>query len=179
MKLNKILLLVAMVLALPLIVALFVQKDYEVQRQIVIDKPVDTVFEYIKYLKNQDTYSKWNTLDPKMKKTYSGEDGTVGFIAAWESQDPNVGSGEQEIVKITPGKRIDTRLRFKEPFEAEDDAYMTTESAGSGSTRVTWGFKGSFPYPLNLMGLFMDMDKELGGDLREGLEHLKEELEKQ
>ncbi|MBK8444711.1 MAG: SRPBCC family protein [Sphingobacteriales bacterium] len=176
--LKKILIALAIIIAIPLIVALFVKKDYAVEKEIVINAPKAEVFEYIKFLKNQDNYSKWNKIDPNMKKTYTGTDGTVGFISAWESKNENVGVGEQEILKITEGERIDTKLRFKAPFEAQDDAYMITEDAENNQTKVKWGFKGAFPYPMNLMGLFLNMDKEIGSDLETGLNNLKTILEK-
>lgn len=176
--LRTILIVIAILIAIPLVVALFVKKDYAVERDIVINKPVQDVFGYIKYLKNQDNYSKWNTVDPNMKKSFKGEDGQVGFVAAWESSDDNVGTGEQEIVSITENQRIETKLRFIEPFESEDDAYMTTTAIDSLSTRVTWGFSGRFPYPMNLMQLTMDMDEAVGSDLAVGLENLKKLMER-
>ena len=136
------------------------------------------MFDYVKYLKNQDNYSKWATMDPNMKKTYTGTDGTVGFVSAWESEVKNVGVGEQEIKVIKEGEIVDWELRFKKPFENTDDAYMTTTSVSPNQTKVTWVFKGAFPYPMNLMTLFVDFDKELGGDLEIGLNNLKTILEK-
>jgi uncharacterized protein YndB with AHSA1/START domain len=175
--LKKIFITLAVLIAIPLIVALFIKRDYAIEREIIIDKPVAEVFEYIKYLKNQDNYSKWNMMDPNMKKEYRGNDGEVGFVAAWESNDENVGVGEQEITKIIEGERIETRLRFKVPFEAEDDAYLSTEAVSDTQTKVKWGFTGSFPYPFNLMRLFFDMDEAVGGDLEVGLSNLKQLME--
>ena len=176
--LKKIIIVIAILIAIPLIVALFVKKDYAIERQVVINKPKQEVFNYIKFLKNQDNYSKWNMIDPNMKKAYTGTDGTVGFISSWESTDKNVGVGEQEITKITDGERIDMKLRFKVPYEAQDDAYMVTESTDSTSTLVKWGFSGKFPYPMNIFNLIMDMDKQVGGDLEVGLNNLKAVMEK-
>lgn len=92
--LKRILIAVAVLLALPLLVALFVEKDYLVEREIVVNKPKEEVFNYIKYLKNQDSYSKWASIDLGMKKTYSGTDGTVGFVSGWDSTNDEVGKGE-------------------------------------------------------------------------------------
>ena len=78
--LKKIIIVIAILIAIPLIVALFVKKDYAIERQVVINKPKQEVFNYIKFLKNQDNYSKWNMIDPNMKKAYTGTDGTVGFL---------------------------------------------------------------------------------------------------
>lgn len=177
-NLKKIFTVIAIIIAIPLVVALFVKKDYVVEREIIINKPKAEVFEYIKFLRNQDNYSKWNMMDPDMKKTYKGTDGTIGFISAWESKMENVGAGEQEIVNMIDGERIDMKLRFKVPFEAQNDAYMITEDMSNNQTKVKWGFKGAFPYPFNLMGLFMDMEKAVGGDLEVGLQNLKNLLEK-
>lgn len=176
--LKKILLAVVIIIAIPLIVALFTKKDYEVERQIVIEQPKEEVFDYVKYLKNQDDYSKWANMDPNMKKSYRGTDGEVGFVSAWESDNPDVGKGEQEIVGINEGERIDYELRFFEPFESKEPAYMTTESLGPEQTRVTWGFNGHMDYPMNLMLLFMDFEEMIGNDLETGLKNLKMELEK-
>lgn len=35
-----------------------------------------------------------------MKREFRGEDGTVGFVAAWDSENPDAGKGEQEIIGI-------------------------------------------------------------------------------
>ena len=179
MKILKgLLLLIVGIVILALVVALFVKKDYAVEREVTINKPVAVVFDYIKHIKNQDQYSVWNRLDPASKKTYSGTDGTVGFIYGWESTNKNVGKGEQEITKITEGDRVDMKLRFKEPFEAEDEAYMTTQAIGENETKVKWGFKGRMAYPMNIMLLFMNMEGMLGKDLQGGLDTLKTTLEK-
>jgi uncharacterized protein YxeA len=113
-----------------------------------------------------------------IKKEYS-VDGTVGFIAAWDSDNKEVGKGEQEIINLVEGDRIDLKLRFKKPFEAEDDAYLITQKISDNETNVIWGFKGKMNYPLNFMLLFMNMEKMLGDDLQTGLVDLKTILEKQ
>lgn len=175
--LKTILIAVGILIAVPLIVAIFVKKDYEVEREITINKPKEEVFDYVKFLKNQDNYSKWATMDPDMKKTYRGTDGTVGFVSAWESDNKDVGKGEQEIMKITDGERIDFELRFFEPFESTEPAYMTTESVSENQTKVKWGFNGHMDYPMNIMMLFMDFEKMIGDDLDTGLKNLKSVLE--
>lgn len=68
--LKKILVVLAIIIAIPLIVALFVKKDYAVEREVIINKPKAEVFNYIKFIKNQGHYSKWSMMDPAMKKTY-------------------------------------------------------------------------------------------------------------
>ncbi len=178
MKIMKVIIIVLLgIIALGLIIALIAPKDYMVIREVTISKPKQEVFNYIKYLKNQDEYSKWQLMDPGMKKTFEGEDGTPGFVAGWESENPDVGVGEQEILKVTEGERIDFELRFKEPFEDTQLAYMTTEAVSPSETRVTWGFDGHMDFPMNLMMVFMNFEKMIGDDLQTGLDNLKQKLE--
>jgi len=165
------------IIAVPLIVAAFTSKDYSVEREVTVNQSKEKVFNYIRSLKNQEKFSKWATMDPHMDRTYSGTDGTVGFIAGWVSDSSDVGIGEQEIMAIKEGERIDFALRFKEPFESSDKAYMTTESISADQTKVKWGFDGHMGYPMNIMLLFMDMEETLGNDFQYGLDKLKANME--
>ncbi len=171
-------LFIVAIIALVLIIALFVKKDYKVEREVTINKPKQQVFDYIKMLKNQNNYSKWAMMDPNMKKEYRGTDGTVGFVSAWEGN-KEVGKGEQEIKGITEGQRMDFEIRFEKPFKSVANGYMTNEALGETQTKVKWAFAGNMPYPMNAMQLFMNMDKSIGGDLQTGLDNLKALLEKQ
>lgn len=174
----KILGVIAALILVLLIVALFTKKGYFVEREVTINRASTDVFAYIKILKNQDHYSKWVMMDPNAKKEYIGTDGTVGFVATWDSENKNVGKGEQEIKNLAEGQRMDLEVRFIKPFASVAPAYMTTEAIGAGQTRVKWGFTGRMPYPMNLMLLFMPIDKMIGDDLQTGLNNLKGVLEK-
>mgnify|MGYP003575825995 CR=1 FL=1 len=174
----KVLIVILVIVAIPLIVALFVKGDYAVERSVLINKPVSEVFNYTKYLHNQDQYSKWAQMDPNMKKTYRGIDGTVGAVYAWDSEADSVGKGEQEITSIIENQKIEYDLRFIEPFETTDHAYLVFDANTNEQTMVRWGFFGEMKYPMNLMLLFVDMDEMLGPDLQIGLQNLKSNLEK-
>ncbi|MCC5914269.1 MAG: SRPBCC family protein [Balneolaceae bacterium] len=150
--------------------------EFETERSIVIDKPIAEVFEYVRYLENQYEYSVWGSIDPDLKKEFRGTDGTVGFLSAWEGNE-EAGSGEQEIIAISEGERIDYELRFFEPFESTALSFMETEEVDENSTRVTWGMSGSFSRPMNAILLFMDLESAIGDDYERGLNNLKELLE--
>ena len=161
-----------------LIIAAFVKKSYSLSSEITINQPKQLVFEYLKLLRNQDNFSKWALMDPNMKKEYHGTDGVAGFIYAWDSEQKNVGKGEQEIIKITEGEQIDFEIRFIKPFAGIAKAYLSTVSLSENETQVIWGFSSKMKYPMNLMLLFMNMDKMVGNDLSIGLSNLKSILEK-
>ena len=165
------------IIAALLLAGLFIPKGMKATREIVINKPNAEVFNYIKQLKNQDNYSKWGSMDPNMKKEYKGTDATVGFVSAWEGN-KKVGQGEQEIISIEEGRKLNTELRFIKPFKSVAQSSMTTEAVNDNSTKVSWGFEGSMNYPLNVMKLFMNMEKSIGNDFSTGLSNLKALMEK-
>ena len=165
------------IIALLLIMGLFISKEMNVKREIFIKKPVGEVFNYIKYLKNQQNYSKWASMDTDMKNEFRGTDGQPGFVNQW-SGNKKVGEGEQEILSIEEGKNLVTELRFIKPFKSFAKATMTTEAAGANATKVTWGFESEMKYPSNLMKVFMNMEKMLGNDFSTGLSNLKAVMEK-
>ncbi len=166
---------IAIIVAVVLIVALIVKKAYIVEQDIVINKPKQQVFDYIKLLENQDNYNKWVMMDPNVRKTYKGTDGMVGFISAWDSNNKDVGQGEQEITKITDGHRVDYDLRFVKPFKSTATAYVATEEAPGNNTKVVWGMNGQNPFPFNVMNLFIP--GMLAKDVKISLENLKRVLE--
>jgi hypothetical protein len=175
--LITILVIIVSIVALVLIIALFMKKEYTIIRAVTINKPKQDVFNYIKYIKNQDNYSVWVQIDPGMKREYSGTDGTVGFVSAWDSTNKKAGKGEQEIKGIKEGERVDLGLHFIKPFEGRSDAYLITESAAGNQTKVTWGLDGKMAYPMNIMLPIMNMEKLIGKDLETGLSNLKAVLE--
>lgn len=168
----------AALIALFLITALFVNKDYAVKREVIVNKPKQEVYDYLKYMKNHDQFNVWAQRDPEMKKSFQGTDGTVGAVYSWSSESKEVGKGSQTIVNTLNGDRIDYDLHFIEPFEAHDHAYFSLQAVDAAQTKVIWGFDGKMAYPMNMMLLFCDMDAMLGKDLQQGLDNLKGVLEK-
>ena len=173
-----IVLIVVGLVVLLLVIALFTQKGYTIEREAVVKRAKNEVFNYVRLLKNQDFYSKWVMSDPVMKKTYAGTDGIPGFVYAWDSNDKNTGKGEQEIKRIVDGEQIGTEIRFERPFKSVSQALMTATDLGGDQTRVKWQFSSTLKYPMNMMLLFLNFDKILGKDMETSLSRLKGILEK-
>lgn len=173
---KKVLLIIAVLIGLVIILGLVAPNDYNVERDIVINRPKAEVFMHVKSLKSQDQWSVWGQLDPDMKSEYHGTDGTVGFISAWEGN-KDVGKGEQEITGIIEGERVDFELRFKEPWESVSQAWLLTQAEQTDRTHVTWGFAGEMKFPMNIMLIFMSMENMIGPDLEQGLQNLKQKME--
>ncbi len=162
---KKILIILVILIAIPLIVALFISKDFSAQSEVTIDKPKREVFNYVKMLKNQDHFGVWQLSDPQMKKKEQGIDGQVGYKYSWDGE--KVGKGSQTITKIVDGETIETSLDFGMGEPAK--GYFILKEISPTQTSLTWGISGKSPYPWNLMNLFMNMNK----DFDQGLKNLK------
>ena len=177
MNIIKIILIgLAVLIIILLLTALFVKNEYKIERQIVINKPRSEVFEYIKYLKNQNHYNVWIMADPNMKKNYSGEDGTVGFIYAWDGND-KAGKGEEEITNLVEQQEVAIELRFEKPFKSIGQTHIGTTSVSENQTTIKWSMEGYSVYPMNLTNILID--RLLGKDLEKSLTNLRNILEKQ
>ncbi len=166
--------LLAIVIALVLavvVVGQFLPSEQHVERSTVIDADQATVFAMINDFREFNRWSPWAAKDPATEYEFSGPDTGVGSKMAWRSEDPNVGSGAQEIIESRPTTMVRTKLTF-DGFDSPSYATFALEEA-DGGTRVTWGFDANLD---NLVGRYMGlmMDSWVGTDYENGLARLKE-----
>lgn len=148
----------------------------KVENKVEIDKPVQIVFDFVRFTKNQDLFSVWNMTDPGMKKMYEGNDGEKGFIYKWDSTNKNVGAGEQKTIGIVHGKSVQFELRFIRPMESHATATFTLNAKNESTTSVIWTFEGPSKFPMTVLKpLFKGM---LSKSMNQSLQNLKVLLEK-
>ena len=147
-----------------------------IEKNVSINNNIGEVFSFLKETRNQDKFSVWNMKDPNMKKSYSGIDGTKGFIYSWDSKDKNVGAGAQEIIDIKEGNRIDYEMRFSRPMQNTATASFVLDKIDENTTSVTWTFRSPTKFPMSLFSPIFK--KILGKQLDQGLQNLKSLLDK-
>lgn len=172
-----ILLVVAALVVVLMIAAASAPNSFTIERSIVIDRPKQQVFDFIRIMKNQSRYNKWVMQDPNQRMEYRGTDGTVGFVTAWDSDNKQVGKGEQEIVKINDGKSVDWQVRFEKPFRNTAQMQLATETVSENQTKVTWTFGGDLTFPMKLMHIVLSLKSMLAKDVQTSLGNMKAVLE--
>jgi hypothetical protein len=170
-----ILLVIGILIAFLLFLALITKGAYSIERDIIINRPHEEVFDYVKLIKNQEKYSYWVMQDPTNRIEYFGTDGTVGFLSKWEG-DKRAGKGEQEIMTIDEGNSTSVEIRFEKPFKNIGQTYMSTTSIAPDQTQVKWKMTGKNKFPMTLFNLVID--SVLGKDIATSLNNLKQILEK-
>ncbi len=176
MRILKTLLIIILALvAIVVILGLIGPDTYRYERSVTISAPPSAVYGHVNSLAAMDKWSPWNALDPNMKKTYEGTDGTVGAISRWEGN-KDVGKGEQRLDSLVQDQLVKNHVKFIEPWASESDALVELQPEGEG-TKVTWAMVGNNDFMSKVMGKFMDMDAMLGKDFEKGLSMLKEQVE--
>jgi hypothetical protein len=158
-----------------LLVAFLMRKRHHVKRDIIVQAPLHKVFDYLRFLKNQENFNKNAMEDADRKKEFRGTDGEKGFVYKW-SGDKSAGVGEKEIMNIVEGREVEMEIRFEKPMKVSARVMMLTEAISNSQTKVTWSNSGTLPYPINL--LIPMMEKSVAKDMDSSLILLKQILEK-
>lgn len=167
--------LVALIVLI-VILGMIAPNSFSMERSINVNVSQEKAFNALKSLRIQSQWSVWGQRDPNQENEYRGTDGEVGAVHFW-SGNKDVGEGEQEITALEPNHLIKTELRFLKPFKATNDAWFKIEELGADSSKVSWGFSGDMKFPMNIMMLFMNMEKSLGKDFEQGLQNFKAYVE--
>jgi hypothetical protein len=162
------------IIALVFVIALLMPKKHDVQREIVIRAPRQKVFDFIRFLQNQESFNTNAMEDANREKTFKGTDGTVGYIYAWKGN-KDAGEGEKEIISITDGQSVEMEIRFVKPMKATARIIMDTTTTTNGQTLVSWSNAGTLPVPINLF--IPKMQKHVAKDMDKSLLTLKAVLE--
>jgi hypothetical protein len=173
--LIQILIAVAVVLVILLIMVALQPTAYRVSRSAWIVAPPAAVFGQVNDLHEMNAWSPWMEPDPQAKTRYEGPPAGTGAAFAWDGNS-QVGEGRLQIVDSRPHDLIRIKLDFVRPFASSADTEFTFKPEGD-QTVVTWTMTGRKNFITKAFGLFMSMDKMIGGNFEKGLASMKSRVE--
>ena len=168
---------VYILIALAVIVVLFViivamqPAEFRIVRIGKVEAQPSAVFAQVNDFHNWDAWSPWAKLDPTMKQTFAGAPSGTGATYSWVGN-KHVGEGRMTITESRPNDLIRLRLEFLKPFAATNTTEFTFVPEGE-QTVVTWNMSGKNSFFFKAFGLFMNIDKMVGGQFEQGLTQLK------
>lgn len=170
MKLIKIII----VLAVLFVIGGFVlPADYTVSRSIVIDSDRSTIHTFVGDLDKWPEWSPWEKADSSII-VYPGDSSSgLGANQTWKGD-----SGSGSLVFTASSE--DDGIKYDLVFDDRDKAKASISYSGpEDSTTVTWSMQGSMENAM-ITGPYMamSMDMIVGRLFSQGLEDLKEEVEK-
>ena len=145
---------------------------YTVARSAAIAATPDRIYDQLIDFRRWPAWSPWEELDPDMERHHEGPESGVGAVYRW-SGNRKAGQGRMEILEATAPRQIRIRLDFDKPFKSSNTTTFTLRPQGP-ATDVTWTMVGPRTLMLKVMGIFMSMDKAIGGDFEKGLTRLRD-----
>ena len=177
MKILKVLgIVIVFLAAIILIGGTFLPKTYSVSRSTTINAPDSVIYKNIADFNEFYKWNPWAKMEPTAKIKISGPVAQPDHLYEWVGEDSKTGTGQMKVRKVEPMKMVDIELKFVKPFESLADTKFEITPDGAGN-KVTWTMGGKNDLMGKWMGVFMSMDKMIGGDFESGLKSLKEKSE--
>lgn len=145
--------------------------EFRITRSAIVAADPATLFAQVNDVRRFQDWSPWAKRDPQAKMSFEGPAAGEGAAFRWAGN-REVGEGAMTVTASRRNERVQFRLDFLKPMKATNTAEFTFEPVAEG-TRVTWSMFGESKFICKAMGLFMNMDKMIGGDFEKGLAGLK------
>lgn len=168
----KIIIALAVVIAILLIVVAMRPSEFRTSRSAVIGAPAAALFEQVNDLHNFQQWNPWAKVDPNAKITYSGPPSGVAAAYSWAGNN-EVGEGTITAIESSPPELARFRMDFRKPMAGTSIAEFTFKPEGD-ETVVTWSMAGANNFMAKAIGLFIDCDKMIGDQFEKGLANLAE-----
>ena len=154
-----------------LILAAMKPSTFIVERSVSINATPDKIAPLINDFHSWNIWSPWAKLDPAMKQNFEGAPAGTGAVYSWNGNS-QVGEGKMTITDSHPSDLIKIKLEFIKPWTATNATNFTFTPQGN-QTAVKWTMDGDNNFIGKAFGLFMNMDKMIGGDFEKGLAQMK------
>ena len=172
---KKIFIALAAIILLFIAVVAMQPAEFRVARNATISAPPPVVFAQVNDFHKWEAWNPWGKIDPAMKQAYEGAPAGTGAVYTWAGNN-EVGEGRMTITDSRPSDLIKIKLEFYKPFAATNTAEFTFNPEGD-RTSVTWSMFGQNNFMAKAFGLFMNMDKMIGGQFENGLASMKSIVE--
>ncbi len=173
--LVKILALVGILILCLVVYAALKEPAMNISRDMVIAATPERLFPYLNNSKKMNDWMPWQDSDPNCKMQYSGPEEGVQSKSFWESTG-KMGTGSSTIIESVPNKSVKSQLVYTKPMEMSQFAEISLTPV-AGGTQVTWSVDGHNNFLFRLVGIFISVDKMIGGEFEKGLSKLKNQVE--
>jgi uncharacterized protein YndB with AHSA1/START domain len=133
----------------------------------LIDAPIEQVFAKVADFQNWRAWNPWLAHEANAQLELSGESACPGSQCAWNN--PRVGAGEFEFLRSVKLKRIEQRMRLKQPFVVRGRS-LWTFAERDGKTEVCWQVKARVAFAMRAFSSTVQGALEL--DCKYGLDRL-------
>ncbi|WP_310394636.1 SRPBCC family protein [Hymenobacter sp.] len=150
-------------------------RQLRVVSAVVVRAPRSLVYDQVRYFRQYPRWSPWRDTDPRQRFALRGPDGAVGARFSWVGV-AEPGRGYQQIVALTPARRVAIACRIEQPFRSAPTVEYAFEAV-PGGTRVTQRFETALPVPLNALAPLLGLRGNIRQVNERGLANLRRHCE--
>jgi len=151
--------------------------SFDVEQSIVINKPVEQVYQTLGDFNNWKIWSPWIIQEPECPVTVTDEPLSIGHKQAWDGK--RIGSGNMVLIAKEENKSLSYDLFFITPWKSQAATQFFLESVtgedNTAATKVVWKMQSSLPFFLFFMKKMMIA--MISSDYDRGLNMVKEYIE--
>ncbi|APJ04339.1 SRPBCC family protein [Silvanigrella aquatica] len=168
---RKIFLLIFILITIFLSYVSMQPSNFKIVRELKINAPPETVFNYVNDLRKFTEWNPWSKIDPQAKQIFKGPISGKGASYSWEGNN-DVGTGSMTIIETQPYAFIKIQLDMIKPFSDTNNVEFSFKADGN-ATNISWTIKGKANFISKLFCVFIDRDKIIGSEFEKGLQNLK------
>lgn len=163
------------IILLVVIIGLFMPAKTVVEKSIVVNAPIETVFDQVNTLTNWKKWSPWYKMDTTATLTYTGPASGNGASYSWDSKNSDIGAGTMTLSDVKEYEHITENMVFKDRGEGKATMDFTKEGTG---VKVTWKMEMDHGWNpiMRIMGSLF-IKGMLGKQFQEGLDGIKNAAE--
>ncbi len=150
-------------------VGLLMPRTISVERTRLIQAPPHIVFDLIDDFRAFNAWSPWTADVEQVRFDYFGPKEGVGHKMQWQSPDPSIGYGHQEILSLKHNEFIRTAISFGDRGRAF--GYFALDPVGE-ATSVRWGFQTDLGVNPLARYYGLVMPGQIRSDFDQGLDRL-------
>jgi len=167
------LIVLAIVIAAPLLYLATLDGSYSVRRSLDISVGRKAVFDKICDFRSWPDWSPWLMHEPDARLVYSDKPDQEGGWYTWDGK--TIGAGKLIHEKFIGEERIEQKIEFTRPFKSVCKVWWELEQKDGNKTRVYWNMAGKMPFLFRFMA--KKMPEFIGKDYDTGLYMLRRELD--
>ena len=152
-----------------MIVSLFMESKWEIQKDIIIEASKEEIFPWINQSRNHAKWTPWDrNSDITIVYSFEGPEAGEGATVLWQGS--NTKPGKRVITNSFLNEKIEYMIYLDKKFSARGEVVLETVEEG---TKVTWRDYGDLGW--NLMGRLIaaSANEQIGYSFEKGLMKLK------
>lgn len=147
-RVLEVLVSLLLVFLLAVVIAVFLPDHGHVERSVTVSNPLRQVFDSVNTFRRFPQWAAVRARDPNVQIDFAGAESGPGAKVEWTSAQPEIGSGNMEIVSVEQDSEV--RMALDNLWSGTNKSYtIKLEPSANGKTvKITWAYDTDYGWNL-------------------------------